>query len=551
MNKKNKKQKRLPRELFRSWMRNSEGSTFNSAKPCRLIRNVLTPDETAHNYMSNHLVSNFSTNYIVMRGLRSNFSVQIIEKVLEHVTDSKDLLNCRLVSTDWTPIATNRLTQLNVQCKSLNYHYVPKCYRSGDVQLSELIKCAKKSVQFPATSFSFRAGDMCSTDAKEFLTAMGPSVKTLTLDAVDNASLCGKMNLTAILSHTPNLQTLIFKGGSYYELTPNDPLILPALRSIILSCQYYTVNDFEPILRAAPNLDHFEGAWRLDDVKPIITTNKIHTVKRWCPSKFPFPSGLVRLATAADGELKCSDLVVNICRPSIYSSNGVNVGRLWKCLLQLFTANTIQKLILNCSNYPPGASFPLNMDSVKEIVLMPHKNPGKLLHFPIGLNLSATFPQLDTLSLYDPLYHVCCAGKKWDLCFPLSNPDGTVGNLASVTTLNLRQESVSIRMLRAMKKICPNVQNLELCIFGKLDKNQLIQELCGDWRLLKKLSIELINDYGLSSLDSAFTGLKEECLKNIIGDQTLTEQGKLRKADDTRHVLWIGNIGGDIFQTIS
>lgn len=389
---------------------------------------------------------------------------------------------------------------------------------------------------------------MRSNDAKEFLTAMGTSVKTLTLYAVDNATLCGKMNLTDILSSTPNLQTLIFKGGSYYDLTPAHRLTLPALKSVILCCQYNTVKDIESILRGASNLETFDGVWRLDDVKPILTTNKIHTVKRWSPSKYLFPSGLVRLATAPEGELKCNELVVNISDPSVHGSNGVSAKHLWKCFLKLLSANTIRKLILNCSKYPANASFPLNMDGVKELILMPKTNPGKLKHFPIGINLGATFPQLDTLSLYDESYHACCAGSHWDHCFPLANPDGTVGILSSVTTLNLRQKSVSVRMLRAMKKICPIVQNLELCIHEDvLDKNRIIEELCGEWRHLKKLSIDLLfrNDE-LVSLDSAFTGLKEDSLKDINDDRTLTEEGKLRKAEDTRYVLWIGNIDGEI-----
>lgn len=393
---------------------------------------------------------------------------------------------------------------------------------------------------------------MRSKDANEFLTYMGTSVQTLTLDAVENGTLCGKMNLADILSRTPNLQTLIFKGGSYYDPTPTYRLTLSALRSVKLFCQYTSVKDMEFVLNSASNLESFDGAWRLDDLSPIVETKKIHAVKKWCPTKFLFPGGLVRLVAESKGdELKLSELVVNI-RDSLIDSSGICPELLWKCFLQLLNTNTIQKLILNCSKYPANASFPLNMHRVKELILMPITNPGKMKHFPIGINLNATFPCLRTLSLYDESYHVCCAGANWDHCFPLSSVDGTVGTLSSVTTLNLRQKSVSIRMLRAMKRICPNVRQLEICIHEELDKNRLIEELCGEWRNLSTLSIDLIyKSDELVSLDSAFTGLKTENLENLKAGQTLTEREKLKWVEDTRYTLWIGNMTGEVLYNLN
>lgn len=457
-------------------------------------------------------------------------------------------MNCRLVNSHWTPIATARLIRLNTRCKLFQYHYIPKCYLSGNGQLSELIKCAENSVRFPSTSFTFRAGDMWSEDAKEFLTVMGSSVKTLTLCAVINATLCGNMNLANILSHTPNLETLIFDGGSYYDFKATNPLMLPSLKTIEITCQLYIhPTDLESILNAAPNLENIVAAWRLDNLKPILTTNKIHTVKKWCPSKFSFPAGLIQLATATEDELKLSELVIFICGSGDqHKYDGIDTELLWECFLKILNTKTIRKLILNCTKYPANASFPLNMDNVEELVLMPKSNPKALRHFPFNININSTFPRVNTLSFYDPLYHVCCAGTAWENCFPLSDAFGDFNEiLSTVTTLNLREESTSIQMLRKMKKICPNVQILEICLNKKLDTTKIVKELCGEWRNLKKLSI-VMTQSNFELLDSAFTGLSAKCLERLNGDRSLTDQEKLKKAEDKRNVLWIGNISGKI-----
>lgn len=448
-------------------------------------------------------------------------------------------MNCRLVNSHWTPIATARLIRLNTQCKRFQYHYIRKSYLAGNGQLSELIKCAESSVRFPSTSFTFRAGDMCSDDAKEFLTVMGSSVKTLTLCAVNNATLCSNMNLANILSHTPNLETLIFDGGSYYDFKTTSPLMLPSLKTIKITCQLYIhTTDLESILNAAQNLENIVDAWRLDNLKPILTANKIHAVKKWCPSKFSFPAGLIQLATATEDELKLNELVIFI--------GGIDTELLWKCFLKILNTNTIQKLILNCSKYPANASFPLNMENVEELVLMPNSNPKALRHFPFNINLNSTFPRVNTLSFYDPLYHVCCAGTAWENCFPLSDAFGDFNEiLSTVTTLNLREESTSIRMLRKMKKICPNVQILEICPNKKMDTTKIVKELCGEWRNLKKLSI-VMTQSNFELLDSAFTGLSAKCLERLNGYRSFTDQEKLKKAEDKRNVLWIGNISGKI-----
>lgn len=441
------------------------------------------------------------------------------------------------------PIATARLIQMDLLCKRFGYRYIRKCYLTvaGNRTLSELIECAKKSVKFPSTSFSFRAGDMCSEDAKEFLTLMGSSIKTLTLIAVDNATLCSKMNLTTILSQTPNLETLIFEGGSYYDSKVTHQLMLPSLKSIQIAGQLNTPLGLELILNGAPNLENIAGIWRLDDLEPIVITDKIHTIKCWCPSKFPFSSGLVRLATATEDKLKLSELV--LADEHQYSSNRVDTELLWKCFHEILSTNTIQKLIVNPTEYPVNATFPLNMDNVKELVLMPSYKPiGR--HFPLNINFNSTFPHIRTLSFYDPLYHKCCACTDWENSFPLSDEFKDFNQiLSTVTTLNLRKESTSIRMLRKMKKMCPNVENLEICLGKKSDTKKVFHELCGEWRQLKTLSIDM-KQREVESLDSLFTGLSRKYGDSLNADQSLTEQEKLRKAEDTRIVLWIGNISG-------
>lgn len=376
---------------------------------------------------------------------------------------------------------------------------------------------------------------MCSDDAKEFLSVMGHSVKTLTLDAVDNGSLTGNMNLTTILNHTPNLETLIFNGGSYYDSKATDRLILPSLKNIQIACQFSSSAGIKSILNGAPNLEKIDAVWRLDDLEPIVTCDKVHTIKSWCPSKFSFPAGLIQLVTATDNKLKLSELVLFIAEPDVHgnSSDEVDIELLWKCFQKVLNKKTIQKLILNCSKFPVNASFPLNMDNVKELVLMPNSHPERLRYFPHGINLDSTFPQLDTLSFYDPLYHVCCAGGDWNNGFPLSNEFENFNQiLPMVTTLNLRGESTSIRMLQKMKKLCPNVQNLEIYLNEKLDKMQIIRELCSEWQNLKKLSINL-DECELKlkdNLDGVFSG-------------SLTAAKRLKKAEDT---MWIGNISGRI-----
>lgn len=437
-------------------------------------------------------------------------------------------------------MATARLrNKLSVGCRSFQYQFIRKSYITGKDELSELTNCAKNSVKFPITSFAFRAGDMRSDDAKEFLTVMGSSIKKLTLSAVGNATLCGEMNLCFILSHTPNLQTLIFEGGSNYVSIAPKQLFLPSLKTIEIACQLYvdTIADFELILNGAPNLENIVAVWRLDDLKPIFNTNKVHTIKSWCPSKFPWSSGLVHLVTASKDALRLNELVITIADIH-HTLDRVDAKQLWKCLFEVLDKNTIQKLILNFSKYPANVSFPLNMDNVKELVLMPHSKSEVLRYFPVDTKMNSTFPRLHTLSFYDPLYHVCCANPGWEDYVPLSDEI-----LPTVTTLNLRGESTSIRMLRKLKKMCPNVRNLEIHLKEKSDKEFIIKELCGEWRNLKKLSIDLQTE-NLASLDSVFTGLSPECIQSLNDDRSLTEQEKLEKAENTRYVLWIGNISG-------
>lgn len=463
----------------------------------------------------------------------------------------QDLFKCRLVNTHWTSIATAHLTRVNTGCSHFQYHFVQKCYIAGhDQQLSALVKCAKKSVKFPTTSFSFRAGDMSSKDAKEFLAVLGSSVKTLRLVAVDNASLSCNMNLTTILSHTPNLETLILDGGSYFDATATQKFMLPSLKCIKIDCSVYTpMTGIEMLLNGAINLKSIVAAWRLEGVEPIVNAKKIHTVKSWCPTKYSRPLSLVQLTTATEDELKLNELVVYIHEKNLNSEYKVDMELLWKCVHKILEQNTIRKLILNRSEYPANASFPLNMDKVEELVLMPDSK-SKLKHFPVNTNLSCAFPQLNTLSLYDPLYHACCARREWENSFPLSDEfkNFHFAIFPLVTTLNLRGNSSSIRMLRRMKKICPNVQNLEICLNNKMDKEIICRELCGEWRNLKKLSIDLkeCNLELKDNFDTAFTGLGPENLKSLNGDRSLTEEDKLRKAEDARDVLWIGNISGKL-----
>ncbi len=467
---------------------------------------------------------------------------------MAHVGSVKDLLNCRLVNSRWTPIATTRLIQLKSPSINFDYYYIRNCYLTGKGQLSELVECAKRSVKFPCTSFCFRAGDMRSKDAKEFLATMGSSVKTLTLYGVSNGTLCGDMNLTDILSKTHKLETLVFRGGSYYNFTTANRLMLPALKSIKFTC-FYTSANINLIMSGAPLLDNIVGAWKLDDVMPIVTTNKIHAVKSWSPSKFQSTGNLIKLATATEGELLLSKMCIAIHDDTVnhgHHSNEISTERLWQSYQKLLSANTIRKLILHCSKYPDNASFPLNLDNVNELILMPTSRPYALRHFPFGIRLDATFPQVKTLSLYDQAYHVCCAGSKWDNCFPLSDAIADfTGTLPTVTTLNLRQESASVQMLRRLKKICPNVQNLELRLSRESNKVKIIKEVFGDWRNLKRLTIDLeFKSDSLKSLDLLFIGLGAESLRSLMYSQSLTEREKLRKAEDTRHVLWIGSITG-------
>lgn len=460
---------------------------------------------------------------------------------MEHV-GVQDLLNCRLVNSVWTPIATTRLNKLHTPCSSFQYQYIPKCYGG----LSELMKCAKNSVKFPCTSFTFRAGDMRSEDAKEFLTLMGSSAKTLTLYAVDNATLCSDMNLTTILSHTPNLETLVF-AGCFDTITTRATLALPLLKYIKIDGEVYTsMTEIKLILNGAPHLENIANVWRLNNLEPILTTKKIHTVKSWCPSTFAFPSGFIQLVTATEDQLKLSELVVFIDESNRHNLMEIDAELLWNCFQKVLNQNTVRKLILKRSKYPVNAAFPLNMDNVKELVLMSDSH-SEYKHFPHRINLNTTFPRLTTLSFYDPMLccAVCCADRERENRFPfLDEFADSNGSFPSVTTLNLRDGSTSIRMLRRMKKICPNVQNLEICLKGKIDRKRIVQELCGEWRHLKKLTIDLQQNELKDNLDLAFTGLCPAYIESLNGDLTLTDKQKLRRVEDTRYVLWIGNISG-------